>query len=240
MKKHAVLTALGAVLAVLATACQTPPTAAPPSSPDCPYPDNVIQFNGDSLGIHIPRYVEVNGELVVNRSEPRAGFTYDIPFDPARNLPAVDSIGTTVKKWITQCGVPDLVIVQGGINDIAGASVPAATIQAAVTELSNWLQANQVPTLWVAVQPLSTAGSYMWSYPVRQAYNAWLTSGNVWGRTVNCAGVLQDPAVPDTLNPIYWQRVDLFGHIDGVHPNQAGYDVFGQCVADAATQALAG
>src|SRR6476661_63959 len=118
MKKHAALAVVGAVVAVLATACQTPTTTATPTPADCPYPNNVIQFNGDSLGIHIPRYMQVDGELIVNRSEPRAGFTYDIAYDAAQNLPAVDSIGKTVKKWITQCGVPDLVVIQGGINDI--------------------------------------------------------------------------------------------------------------------------
>jgi hypothetical protein len=218
------------VTAAVASACTTAPKATAGPPPPCPSTPEVIQFHGDSLGAHVPRYLDVPGAIVVNRSESRSGFTYDLPEDPAKGLPAVASIPHTVRRWIEECGRPGLVVIQGGINDLAGAVRKATDLQAAVMELSDYLREIDVPTVWLPIHPLSTAGNYMWVQPERQAFNEWLREGHVWGTVVDCNHVIEDPNVPDTLAPQYWWQIDIWGHIDGVHPNMAGYEAWGRCV----------
>ncbi|CAN5492508.1 hypothetical protein BH10ACT3_BH10ACT3_13050 [soil metagenome] len=236
-RRVGVVVAAAIAATLLVASCQTtPPVVYTP--PECPYADNVIQFNGDSLGIHIPRYISAPPRTLANRSEPRSGFTYELAYEPERDLPPVPSIGESVKQWIDECGAPNLVIIQGGINDLAGAGASAAVIRAAVMELSDWLEARGIPTLWVAVHPLPVVGTYMWTQPQRQAFNTWLESGEVWGSTVNCSDAMSDPNAPDTMSPAYYWAVDIFGTKDGVHPNQEGYLAFGNCVAAAIPAAL--
>jgi lysophospholipase L1-like esterase len=216
-----------------APACTSAPVPNP-LPPPCPYPDSAVQFNGDSLGIHLSRFLDLAaGVTLVNVSEARSGFTYDLPADDVRNLPAVDRIATTVQSWIDRCGVPALVIVQGGVNDLAGARRSAEQVSTAVRELSDWLRDRDIPTLWVAMHPFARAGNYMWADPARRAFNTWLGSGEVWGRVVDCTPQLEDPLVPGTLDPRFYEIVDLFGSVDGVHPNMDGYRVFARCISAA-------
>lgn len=222
------------VLAAFPVGCQTPdPTVSQP--PPCPYPERTIQVNGDSLALHLARYLGegATDATVVDRSRPRSAFTFDIDAVPSEGLLYVPKIADTVRLWIASCGVPDLVIVQGGINDLAGVGATAEEVRPDMVELSDWLRDNEVPTLWVAIHPIATAGPKFWVQPERRALNAWMTSGVLWGDVVDCAPVLEDPARPDTLNPIYYDIVDIFGNVNGVHPNQAGYQVFADCIADA-------
>ena len=223
--------AISVVVAVVlvAAACSTQPPG-PVAPPPCPSTPDVVQFDGDSLGIHIARYLEVPGGQVVDRSVPRSGFTYDLAADPARSLPAVPSIGGTVRSWIEACGVPGIVVVEGGINDLAGAGATAGELEAAVLELSDWLRDRGVPTVWLPLHPLPTAGSYMWVQPARQEFNAWLEAGHVWGTVVDCNDGLEDPAHPDTLAPTYWWVVDIWGTVEGVHPDQDGYRAWSECL----------
>lgn len=237
MKQVGLVVMCAIALAAGCTASATP-NGPPPPSP-CPYGPADIQVNGDSLGTAIPRYLTApNDGTVVNRARSRSGFTYEIPADVNQGLPAVPSIGRTIQTWIELCGPPALVVIQGGVADLAGLGLAPSVIQAAVSELSAWLEANNVPTLWVTVHPLPTAGTYMWSQPARQAYNAWLKAGNVTGDVVDCVPALEDPSRPDTLNPIYYERVDLWGTVDGVHPNTAGYQAMAACIQAAIPAAL--
>jgi hypothetical protein len=151
------------VLALVGAGCSA--SAPPKINVPCPYPAGTIQFMGDSLGFALAYNVSADGMFVANRAAGRSGFTYSIPANTAEGLPAVPSIAEQTEKYITQCGDPDLVIIQGGINDLAGVGVSAATLEAAVMELSDWLEAAGIPTLWIAVHPIPRVSNYMWAQP---------------------------------------------------------------------------
>lgn len=227
-----VLMSLVAMVAV-ASAC----TPAPPQEPTyfgtpeyCPYDDAVVQSNGDSIGAgytHMLRLPE--GLSLFNAAQGSSTLTLSL---------RVPVIGDRVKEWVERCGNPGVVVVQGGIIDLTF-GVPVETMQAAVLELSAWLEARGIPTVWLGIHPFPHVSPYMAHDPRRVAYNEWLTTpGNLWGSAVDCTPVLQDPARPGTMNPAYWKIVDLFGSPDGLHPNTAGYTAMAECVKPLILDAL--
>lgn len=215
-------------------ACTPPPSGSgtPPADVPCSDSDHVVRVHGDSLAFHIARAIDAPGRTVMDRTTARASLSFDLPENAELGLPAVSSIVGTVRDRVDRCGVPEVLVIQGGINDLAS-NVPVTDIEAAVSDLSDWLEARDVPTVWMTIHPLPTAGTYMWVQPARQAYNAWLKAGNVHGIVADCVPYLDDPAHPDTMAPAYWWQVDIWGTIEGVHPNQAGYDQLGRCISDA-------
>jgi len=228
------LLALGAVMAVIG-GCAPPPAPYVPIVPPCPYPNNLLQINGESVAFQMASQVRHPDYVTFNAAQSRSGFTYSIPADaPDPGLPPVPSISETVKSWIESCGVPEVLVIAGAINDLAGRGLPASTVQGAVVELADWLRDRQVQTIWVTVVPLSVRGNYLWTYPQRQSFNDWLRSGGPgWGTTVDCVPALENPNQPDVLNPAYEEIVDIFGNVDGIHPNPAGARAFAACVAAA-------
>lgn len=235
---------LGAVASTVVAAsvlagCQTPTTTYEP--PPCPYPEGTIQTNGDSLGLHLSRYLghDLPETTVADRTEPRSGFTYALDAVPSEGLPPVPTIADAAKQWMAECGTPELLVIQGGINDLVGRGFSAEQIAPALVELSDWLREHDVPTLWVTVHPIAAAGNNLWIQPARQALNEWMTSGVLWGDVADCGHSIEDPARPDTLDPRYYEIVDLFGSVDGVHPNQTGYEVWASCISEAALDAIA-
>lgn len=236
MRRHRmsiVLVSLVAVVAV-AAAC-APPT--PPQEPTyfgtpeyCPYDDLVVQSNGDSIGVGYTNMLRLPEEYsVFNAAQGSATLTAPI---------RVPVIGDRVKEWIERCGNPGVVVVEGGIIDLT-LGIPVETMQAAILELSAWLEARGIPTVWLAVHPFPHVSPYQAHDERRLAYNEWLTTpGNVWGSAVDCSPALEDPAIPGTLNRSYWKIVDLFGSPDGVHPNSAGYTAMAECVKPLILDAL--
>ncbi len=219
-----------AFCAVVGGACtQKPPVVPPPS--DCVTTGPVIRVHGDSLAFHIARNLDAPGRIVVDRSTARSPLSFDLPADPAKGLPEVDAITDQARYWIEKCGVPDVLVIEGGIVDMGG-NVGVAQLTAAVQSLSDWLEERHVPTVWMTVHPLPTAGTYMWLQPVRQAYNEWLKGGHVYGTVADCVPYVEDAANPDTLAPVYWWKVDIWGTVDGVHPNDAGYVELARCISD--------
>lgn len=225
--------ALLGVVAVLVSACTPPPVAEAPAfgTPEyCPYDDLVVQSNGDSIGVGYTHMLRLPEQYsIFNAAMGASTFTISLK---------VPVIADRVKEWITNCGEPGVVVVQGGIIDLTY-GVPLETVQAAVTELSDWLEARGIPTVWLGIHPFPRVSPYLVHDPVRVAYNDWLTTpGTVWGAAVDCTPVLEDPLNPGTMNPAYWKIVDLFGSPDGLHPNTPGYTAMAECVKPLILDAL--
>lgn len=223
-----------AVCGLAAAACAPAAPSGPAfGTPEyCPYDQLVVQSNGDSIGVgytHMMRLPEQYS--LFNAAQGASTFTISA---------TVPVIGDRVKEWVDRCGAPGVVIVQGGIIDLTY-GVPVASIEAAVTELSDWLAARDIPTVWLGVHPFPHVSPYIVHDPARRAYNEWLTTpGNVHGVAVDCTPVLEDPARPGTMSPAYWKIVDLLGNPDGLHPNTAGYTAMAECVVPLVLDALAG
>ena len=228
--------AFTAVIAAVAVGCTSSPTVPPGELPYggtpeyCPYDDLVVQSNGDSIGVGYTNMLRLPAQYsLFNAAQGAATFTLSF---------SVPLISERVQQWIEQCGNPGVVVIEGGIIDLTY-GVPLEAIEAAVTQLSDWLEARGVPTVWLGIHPFPKVSPYMAHNANRQAYNEWLTTpGNVWGAAVDCTPVLEDPANPGTMNPAYWKIVDLFGSPDGLHPNTAGYTTMAECVKPLILDAL--
>jgi lysophospholipase L1-like esterase len=204
-------------------------TQGPPRTPTynmapeyCPYDSKMVQFNGDSIGAGFAHAVSLPEEYSkFEAAQGAATWTIDVQ---------VPLISTRVKQWIEQCGKPGVVVIQGGIIDLTR-GVALDQLQGVITELSGWLEARDIPTIWLAIHPMPSVSNYQVINPARIEYNAWLTGpGAVWGTAIDCTEAMQDPAVPGTLNLAFWDPVDIFGTPDGLHPNAAGYEVMAACV----------
>lgn len=241
-----ILLVVAAVLSLtfVAGAC----TAQPPSSgststtvppynntpPACPFEGHDLVIHGDSLGVQVgvqlPGALTGTGYRVFNAAEGGSGYVVN----------ARQPIINRVKQWIEQCGNPRMVIIQGGVNDLIN-NISIEQMEAAVTEISQYLEAKGVDAAFVTIHPLPDKRSnlankpdgYQYYTPARLAYNQWLmTPGNVTGTVIDCTAVLQDPTNPDYMNPTFWKIIDLFGNSDGLHMSTVGYMVYAQCVAD--------
>ena len=123
---------------------------------------------------------------------------------------------------------PDCCIIQGGINDLAGAaSDPNASMQAAVVSMvAKARAANIVPVLFT---PGPWKSNIKWT-AARQGYHdtfrAWIIAyGAAEGLAVaDVYAALVDPDVPQTLLPAYDGG-------DGLHPSAAGYRATGDTIA---------
>lgn len=219
----------------LATACPattvkpTPPAVYLAQPPACPYPSNVVQLNGDSVGIEVANRLVLPEHLVFNAAQGGSGFAWN-GYAP--------TIRTRVEEWITACGTPKLLIVEGGINDLTH-GVDVAGLTTAVAELSAATAALGVPTLWVTMHPVPVTGGAASLTPSIQAYNEWLTTpDSVAGPVVDCMPDLQDADRPGSLDPKFYRTGDLFKP-DSIHLNSLGYQTFAACVATAAEPLLA-
>ena len=123
---------------------------------------------------------------------------------------------------------PDCCIIQGGINDLAGAaSDPNASMQAAIVSMVGKARAaNIVPVLFT---PGPWKTNVNWTL-ARQGYHdtfrAWIIAyGAAEGLAVaDVYAALENPSVPQTLLPAYDGG-------DGLHPSAAGYRVTGDTFA---------
>lgn len=124
-------------------------------------------------------------------------------------LRAIDgrTIGSNLTTAIARNGVPDRVVIMGGVNDVRIANPPSiAAITAAMAALEAEVTAQGVTVIW-ATEPA-------WTYagPVGQI--------NQWMRTrphvIDCAGSVNGSP---------------FNTYDGVHPTAAANDVLGRCIS---------
>jgi lysophospholipase L1-like esterase len=224
------------VVAVVAVTGCIPGPAGPavqsPSQPaSCPYDEHAVQANGDSVGYAYSARLRLPSPYsLFNAAQGASSWTISTQ---------VPTIAARVRQWITLCGNPAAVVIEGGVIDVTR-TMPIEDVTAEVAALSDWLEERGVPTLWVAVNPFPHVSPYMAKDDRRRAYNEWLTTpGNVWGDTVDCTTALEDPARPGTLAPQFWSIIDLLGNPDGVHPNVAGYEAMASCVRPVLLDVLA-
>jgi len=231
----AVILALVALSAACAPGSVPDPSVTDPSVTveprQCPYDEHTVQSNGDSVGFAYANRLRLDGPWTVfNAAQGASNWTISTQ---------VPTIAARVREWIERCGNPAAVIIEGGIIDITR-SMPLEDVYLVVSELSDWLEARGVPTVWVALNPFPSTSPYQAKEGRRSAYNEWLTTpGRVWGSTVDCTSVLEDPLQPATLRRDYWKVIDLFGNPDGVHPNTLGYEVMAGCVRPVVLDVLA-
>ncbi len=235
--KTKLLIVVALIVTPLLSACQQPP-AGPNYNvipPACPYATPTIQFHGDSIGAELPKYMNLPGYSVFNAAEGGSALTVDV---------YVPVIGTRVEQWIDKCGEPDMVIIQGGLNDMAS-SVGAAEVFAADVAISDYLADKNIPAVFLTMHPFANnlvdgkPDGYQWMQPVRQAYNEMMLApdNGLVGPVVDCRTELEDPASPDWMNPdfykfegVSWSQYGLVPHVDGTHMSQEGYSTYADCV----------
>ena len=240
MRRRVVVSvAFVAILAAVGAAMHPRTPCHPASSPTAARPStartttSIVQSHGDSIGVGYTNMMRLPDQYsLFNAAQGASTFTlsYSVPL-----------ISERVHQWVEQCGNPGVVVIEGGIIDLT-LGVPLEAIQAAVTELSDWLEARGIPTVWMGIHPFPQGQPRTWrTTRSAQAYNEWLTTpGNVLGHRGRLhARCSQDPANPGTMNPAYWKIVDLFGSPDGLHPNTAGYIAMAECVKPLILDALA-
>lgn len=211
---------------VVATACTGNPPAgsgASLSPPSCPF-DDVVMLDGDSLGAGYAAQMQLPGWPLFSSAVGGSSFT---------QIGTLETIDNRVLRWIDQCGAPEVLVVEGGINDLLN-GVAVGDLISEVTALRDELAARGVTTRWVTIPPLASPGGYASLNPMRRAYNDWLKSADgVGDAVIDVVPAMEDPANPDTLAPAYWWYwADLFKP-DGIHPNTAGYQAMAQAVAAA-------
>lgn len=225
--------ALAALVIASCVACQTPPRSTGPPSydrvtpPYCPFDDKIVQFNGDSIGVHYSSRVQLPEHTVFNAAQPASAWVWD---------DVVVTLSTRIQQWIDQCGAPAAVVLQGGINDLTH-GVPFEEMTAEVQRMSDWLEERGVPTVWVALHPMPSASRQWHVQDSRIAYNEWLTSADLWGHAVDCTPSLEHPGQPGSLHRSFWTYADLT-NVDGVHMNRAGYETMARCVEPVIQQAI--
>ena len=228
--------ALAIVVAAFAAGCIDPPPSSPAtvfgSAPEyCPYDDRVVQFNGDSVGVHTAARLDLREYSVFNAAQGGAGWVFD---------EVVSTIPSRVRHWVDQCGAPGVVVIEGGINDLTHA-VAVDEIQAQARALSGWLEERGIPVIWVAVHPMASSSSYWAVQENRVRYNQWLLSTDeLSGTRVDCTSALEDPATPDSLRSSFFTYLDLWGNVDGIHMNADGYTAMARCIAPAIRSVMDG
>lgn len=222
------------VLALALAACAPPPggssTGGSPTPPSCPLID-VVTVDGDSLAAGMAAQLTVPGRTTFSAAAGGTSYT---------QIGVRETIDDRVLRWLDQCGTPDALVIEGGINDLLN-GVALEDLTAQVAALRAELAARDVDTFWVTIPPLAQPRGPAAIDPARRAYNDWLRSAEGAGAdVVDVVPAMQDPAKPDTLAPAYWwYRTDLFTP-DGLHPNEAGYRTMATVVADAVQQRLGG
>ena len=125
-------------------------------------------------------------------------------------------------------GAPDCCIIQGGINDLAGAaSDPNASMQAAVVSMvAKARAANIVPVLFTPGPWKTNVNWTATKQGYHDTFRAWIIAyGAAEGLAVaDVYAALENPSVPQTLLPAYDGG-------DGLHPSAAGYRATGDTFA---------
>jgi lysophospholipase L1-like esterase len=128
-----------------------------------------------------------------------------------------------------QGGVTDVIILIG-INDIGfSAFTPAQAVSAAdiTGGLARFIadaQANDVGVYMATLLPFNGAGYYSDDGETkRQAVNAWIRSNPDLNGVIDFDQIMQDPASPGTMLPVY----DSGDHL---HPNDQGYEAMARAI----------
>jgi lysophospholipase L1-like esterase len=235
-------------LVVVVAGCTPGPTRggstggqpAPPFT--CPDPgDHVVVVAGDSLGGAWPGYVSwPSGTVVINVSKGGASLGSSFTGNPPESY----SIAERALAQLDVCGNDvGLLIVSGGVNDLAGGQDPQLLIDAAGS-LNQQLELRGVPVAWIPIVPWALDPpllSYDARYDHRLTFNRWLaTPGSVSGSVLDCNTPLLLPGFPEEpLDPDFFSYLGLF-QVDRFHPNSAGFAAYGACLGPLVSGVLDG
>lgn len=225
--RRACFVALVSTTVLISTGCWTPP---PPPGATCPFAANTIQLNGDSNGTQLPQYLDVAGHVVFNGAQGGAAFSVDT---------GVPTIGSRVRQYLTDCGRPAAIVIEGSTNDFSHQRTSEQIVDA-VSELDQFLVSQDLTVVWTTMHPVPNNGSWTPAMlDARTEYNAWLTTpGNVSGTVVDVTAALDAEADPGWLDPAYYEIVDVLGNPDPLHVNQAGYQAWADALEDPLALAL--
>ena len=220
------------VTAVLLAAACTPgptgPDALSSTRPYCPFDSNVVVYGGDSLVAKWPAYIQLPAGLVPYNTA-KGGSMYSRNTSPD---PEFGTVGSRVLADLDACGNDIAVAVfSGGAVDLSW-GVSGGEVITAIDALDEQLHARGVPAVFLTITPVSNATLWFPAHQAdRQAVNNWMkTPGNMYGTVVDCGPSIESSPGSDALAPKYWNYTDMFGTIDLLHPNEAGFAAIADCI----------
>ena len=222
-----------AVMALL-TACgpQTPgPDAIDWKRPYCPFDQNLVLFGGDSLTTKWPAYIPLpSGMTRYNTAKGGLMYSRNVTLDPT-----FGTIGSNLIDDLDECGNGIGAAVFGGGGVDLSWGISGGEVIAAIDALDEEMYARSIPTIFVTMTPVSDATPWNAAHQAdRKAVNAWMTTpGNLHATVVDCSPALESAPGSDVLAQQYWNLTDVFGTVDLLHPNEAGYAAIAACVRPA-------
>ncbi|HPB45333.1 MAG TPA: SGNH/GDSL hydrolase family protein [Microthrixaceae bacterium] len=188
-----------------------------------------VMFAGDSIMVEtVARLGFPTGVVWGSVATGSSGFTRPLTGDDSTSR----NIGERVLAALDSCNSEvDLVVFNGGINDLMSAQ-PLAPLVDAVTALDDELAARGIATVWLPITPwvVSTLTPFDHRYERRLEYNDWLRAAKGNDRVLECNDVLASPgAAVEQMNSAYRTMADLVTP-DRVHPSSAGYQVYANCL----------
>jgi hypothetical protein len=200
---------------------------------------NVVVVAGDSLAGAWPNYVSFPaGTVVHNVSWGGASLGASWTGNPPESY----SIAERALAQLDACGNDvGLVIISGGVNDLAAGQDAQLPIDAAAS-LNQQLELRGVPVAWIPIVPWALDPpllSYDLRYEHRLTFNQWLAAaGSVSGAVLDCNATLREPgALVEQLDRDFFSYLGLF-QVDRFHVNAAGYRSYGTCLGPLVTAEL--
>jgi len=127
-----------------------------------------------------------------------------------------------LRDAIDQTGVQAIISWEGTNDILANPSLPLSDFTTVYQQLIDVAHAHGIKVIGATLQP--TEGTGGWTAEgntLREEVNNWILTSGAFDGTADFSTVLEDPANPAQLNPVY----DSGDHL---HPNDAGY----QAIAD--------
>lgn len=227
------------VTVLMGAACVPSPTgpdAISSTRPYCPFDDKVVIYGGDSLVSKWPAYITLPADREPYNTA-KGGSMYSRNVSPD---PDFGSVGSRVLDELDACGNDiGVAVFSGGAVDLSW-GVSAGEVTTAIDSLDEQMHARGVPTVFLTITPVSDATLWFPAHQAdRRAINTWMTTpGNLHGTVVDCGPALESSPGSDALATEFWNYTDMFGTIDLLHPNEAGFEAVAACIRPAVLAAL--
>lgn len=239
MNVRGVVRAASAALLLMGVACAPGPTGPEAVSsvrPYCPFDDDVVIYGGDSLTTKWPAYVTLPTDAAPYNTA-KGGSMYSRNYLPD---PAFGTTGSRVLAELDACSDDIGVAVYSGGGVDLSFGISGNEVIDAIDLLDQAMHARGVDTVFVTMTPVSDATVWFPAHQAdRKAINTWMTTpGNLHGTVVDCGPALESAPGSDVLAHRFWNYTDIFGTVDILHPNEAGYEAIAACAQPAILAAL--